>query len=53
MRPLGTPCAQNDYTIIHDSAGLNPKHEIRNSKQSQMTKFQRAKTNQELGRFEF
>jgi hypothetical protein len=25
--------------IIHDQAGLNPKHEIRNSKQSQMTKF--------------
>jgi hypothetical protein len=39
-------------TIIQDKAGLNPKHEIRNSKQSQITKFQMFQT-REFRNFEF
>ena len=39
-------------TIIQDKAGLNAKHEIRNSKQSQMTKFQMFQT-REFRNFEF
>jgi hypothetical protein len=31
----------------------NPKHEIRISKQSQMTKIRMFKTNQKFGKFEF
>jgi len=34
---------QNGNKVIHVS-GLNPKHEIRNSKQSQMLKFQMSQT---------
>ena len=38
--------------IIRDQGDLNPKHEIRNSKQSQMTKFQMFQT-REFRDFEF
>jgi len=44
-------------TTIQDEAALNPKHEIRNSKQSQITKFQMFQTrgfrNFEFRKFEF
>jgi len=50
-------CAQNGNKVILDSADLNPKHEIRNSKQSQMIKFQMFQTREfrdfEFGKFEF
>ncbi len=39
-------------TIIKDNTDLNPKHEIRNSKQSQITKFQMFQT-REFRNFEF
>jgi hypothetical protein len=39
-------------TITQDKADLNAKHEIRNSKQSQMTKFQMIQT-REFRNFEF
>jgi hypothetical protein len=39
-------------TIIQDKTSVNPKHEIRNSKQSQMTKFQMFQT-REFRNFEF
>ena len=32
-------CAQNGNKVIYAQSALNPKHEIRNSKQSQRTKF--------------
>jgi len=44
-------------TAIQDKAALNPKHEIRNLKQSQITKFQTFQTNEfrifEFRKFEF
>ena len=49
--------AQNGSKVIQDQGGLNPKHEIRNSKQSQMTKFQMFQTREfrdfEFRKFEF
>jgi hypothetical protein len=39
-------------TMIQDKGGLNPKHEIRNSKQSEMTKFQMFQT-REFRNFQF
>ena len=36
--------AQNGNKVVHDKGDVNPKNEIRNSKQSQMTKFQMFQT---------
>jgi hypothetical protein len=38
LGPYESYCAQNGNKVILDQADLNSKHEIRNSKQSQMTK---------------
>jgi hypothetical protein len=52
MVPYEQNDMQNGNKVIHDQPGLNPKHEIRNSKQSQMTKFQMFQT-REFRDFEF
>jgi len=46
-------CAQNGNKILVMNWDLNPKHEIRNSKQSQMTKSQMFKTNKSLRNLNF
>ena len=46
------PKSEVDCKALYAQAGLNPKHEMRNSKQSQMLKFQMSQT-KEFREFEF
>jgi hypothetical protein len=42
-----------DFNKIVRKTGASPKHEIRNSKQYQMTKIGMFRTNRKFGKFEF
>jgi hypothetical protein len=53
LAPNEKDCAQNGNNVILNQADLNSKHEIRNSKQSPMTKFQMFETDKALRNLNF